>query len=325
MLDTAIIGLGRWGQILVDSVQNGSDKIRFVRGETRTPSKAESFAQKHGFPLGNDYAAALQDPGVQAIALATPHSQHADQIEQAAVAGKHIFVEKPFTLTKATAETSVAAAEKAGVVLALGHNRRFLPGIAALREKIANGDLGQILHVEANFSGGSGLSSKPGMWRAGLEDNPAGGMTAMGIHMVDTMIDLFGKMTEVCAESFRQVIDLEIDDTTAVLLRFASGMSGNLVTINATAPFWRVHVVGTGGWAELHSESRLSVRSVDGKEDKTEFPADFSKERAELEAFADAVAGNTHYPLPAADAIHGIAVLEAIAQSAERRVWTDVA
>ena len=106
MIKAAIIGMGRWGQVLVDSVQGKSETIVFTAGVTRTVSRAAHYAERQGFPLGDDYDAVLADPAIDAIVLATPHSQHADQIDKAAAAGKHIFVEKPFTLTSASAAHS---------------------------------------------------------------------------------------------------------------------------------------------------------------------------------------------------------------------------
>ncbi len=324
MLNAAIIGLGRWGQILVESVQGKSDKITFTRGVTRTPSKATDFAAKHGFPLGDDYDAALSDSNVQAIVLATPHGQHAEQMARAAAAGKHLFVEKPFTLTKASAEQSIAAVRKAGLVVSAGHNRRFLPSIAELQRRIETGALGQTLHAEATFSGNSGLVSKPGMWRAGLADNPAGGMTAMGIHMVDTLIDLFGSIDEVYAQSFRQAVDIEIDDTTSILLRFENGKSAYLGTFNATGRIWSLRVFGTKGWLEIRHQSELIFRNLEGEEEVVDF-GDTDIERAELEAFADTVANGADYPVSDAEAIHGVAVLEAIAASAAQHEPVKVA
>jgi len=76
VLNTAIIGLGRWGQRLVDSVQDAGrpkgDLIRFTRAVTRTPAKATGFAERHAMQLGNRYAAALADPAIAAVAIATP-------------------------------------------------------------------------------------------------------------------------------------------------------------------------------------------------------------------------------------------------------------
>ena len=102
MLNAAIVGMGGWGRQLVDAVlEDGrpkSERIRITRAVTRTPDNAAEFAKRHGLPLTDDYASVLGDPQIHAVVLATPHSQHVGQIEAAAAAGKHVFVEKPLTL-----------------------------------------------------------------------------------------------------------------------------------------------------------------------------------------------------------------------------------
>ena len=316
MLNAAIVGLGRWGQVLVESVQGKSDAIRFTSGVTRTPARAEAFTKKHGLSLGSDYDAMLEDASIDAVVLATPHQQHADQIIAAAAAGKHVFVEKPFTLTKASAEASVAATEKAGVVLALGHNRRFLPSVIELKSRIDRGALGTLLHIETNFSGSSGLRFTPGNWRTEREESPAGGMGAMGIHMVDMMIHLIGRMTDVTVISLRRAIPHDIDDTTSILVRFENGMTGYLGTFAATTSTQRIEVFGTEGCLEIRDERAFTFRPIEGKAAPTTYPA-FDKEKAELEAFAAAINGTAPYPLPLDEAIHGAAAFEAIARSAE--------
>lgn len=315
MLKAAIVGLGRWGRVLVDSVQDKSDKIGFDAGVTRTPAKAQAFADKHGFPLGGDYEAVLRDSSIEAIVLATPHRQHAEQIEAAAAAGKHIFVEKPFTMTKVSAEQAVAAADKAGVVLALGHNRRFLPTVLELKSRLAAGALGDILHVETNFSGSGAMRFQAGGWRADRRESPVGGMGGMGIHMVDMMINLFGRIAEARTISLRRVLDIDIDDTTSILFRFESGMTGYLGTLAATVQTQRIEVFGSRGSLEIRDELGFTYRPMAGETEHTDYPR-FEKERAELEAFADAVAGDAPYPLPNDQAIHGVAVFEAIVESA---------
>ena len=98
MLKAAIVGLGRWGQRLVDSVQGKSPSIRFVRGVSRDPEKTRAYGDKAGLTLTNAYPDVLNDKEVDAVVLATPHSQHFREIVAAARAGKHVFVEKPMAL-----------------------------------------------------------------------------------------------------------------------------------------------------------------------------------------------------------------------------------
>ena len=177
MLDAAIVGMGRWGRVLVDSVQGRNDSpIRFVTGCTGTPEKARDYAAAKGIRLVDGYDRVLADPAVKAVVLATPHGQHAAQVIAAARAGKHVFVEKPFTLSKTDAEAAVAACREAGVVMALGHNRRFLPAVAQMKAMLAEGALGTLLHVEGQFSGHGALAYKPGMWRADRQESPLGGI-----------------------------------------------------------------------------------------------------------------------------------------------------
>ena len=114
VINAAIVGLGRWGQTLVDSLGEGSDAIRFARAVTRTPAKVEDYAAANGMALGSDYDAVLSDPGIDAVVLATPHSLHRSQIVTAAEAGKHVFCEKPLTLSATDAEAAIGAVDEAG-------------------------------------------------------------------------------------------------------------------------------------------------------------------------------------------------------------------
>ena len=137
MINAAIVGLGWWGKTLVEAVQQDSDEIRFVAGTTRTKTpEVQAFADAQKFALADTYEALLANPKVDAVVLATPHSMHAAQVIAAAAAGKHIFCEKPFALTKESAEQAVNAAKNAGVTLGLGYNRRFHPEMTKLRARI---------------------------------------------------------------------------------------------------------------------------------------------------------------------------------------------
>ncbi|HEV2673570.1 MAG TPA: Gfo/Idh/MocA family oxidoreductase [Aliidongia sp.] len=310
----AIVGLGRWGQRLVSSVE-GSDKIRIVAGVTRRLERAQGFADARGFPLGADYDAVLRDPAIDAVVLATPHSLHADQVMAAAAAGKQIFCDKPFTLDKASAERAVAAAEAAGVTLAVGFNRRFLPAFRQVARLIADGTFGTVLHAEANFSVNAVGRYDDDSWRLDRSEAPGGGLTGLGIHLIDAMIDLMGPIDSVFAQSTGRVLS-EIDDTTSVLFRFRSGASANLTTLLATPTFFRFHLFGSAAHVELRGPDRLELtRLADTVATVTDHPP-IDLERAELEAFADAVAGRAAFPVRGADAIHGAAAFEAIIRSA---------
>lgn len=294
-----------------------SSRIRFVRGVARTPSKVPPSIAARGIAVGSDFAAVLADPSVRAVVLATPHTQHAEQIVAAARAGKHVFVEKPFTLTASSARIAVEACKEAGVVLAVGHNRRFLPAMAEIARRVKSGALGEILHLEGNFSGNFGLGYSPGMWRATAAESPAGGMTAMGIHILDAFIQLAGRISWVRCESHHKAVPVDADDTTSLLLGFRSGATGYLGTMIATGRMVRVQVFGTKGWLHLLDHHLLDVCDISGQVERIEFPR-IDAERAELEAFADAVLGGAEYPVSLEEVVHGIETMEAAIQSAAR-------
>jgi predicted dehydrogenase len=314
MLSVALLGGGAWGRTLVRSVQGKSDRIRFVSIVTRTPASAAAFAAETALPVHDDYAAALADPSIAGIVIATPHSQHIEQIERAAAAGKHVLVEKPLALTRADVARAYDACARAGVVLALGHNRRFLPAVTEIETLVREGALGTLLLLEANFSGPSGWRHAASSWRASAAESPWGGMTGKGLHMSDLMIMLAGPIVEVDALSTRRVLDADLDDTTITRMRFASGAAGTLATLTATADMFRLGVYGSRGFAELCGNERLRIKLNDGTERIVDFPP-LDIERAELESFADTVAGRRAFPVTREEAENNIAYLEGIGRS----------
>jgi predicted dehydrogenase len=318
MLRAAIYGLGRWGNTLVESVKD-SEKFRFVKGISRTPENHQEFSEKTGVKVVSSYGRVLKDPEIDAVVLATPHSLHVKQIAQAARAGKHVFVEKPMTLTRKTAEKAIEACRAGGITLAVGFNRRHAPAFVEMMRRIRAGEIGDVLHIEAAHSGATGFRLKADSWRSTREEAPAGGMTARGIHTLDSMIQIAGLVTSVYAFSDKRKHPPEItmDDTTAMLLKFASGATGYLSTIFVTGELWRVHVFGSKGWLESRGDTDLTSRGLEGAPNRIPLEA-VSKERAELEAFADAVAAKQSFVVPAEEAINGIAVLEAIVASAAK-------
>ncbi len=339
MIRAAVVGLGWWGKTLVESVQE-SDVVRFTRAATRTVSpEVTAFTAAQGLELAESFEALIADPDVDAVVLATPHSLHARQVIAAADAGKHVFCEKPFALRRSEAESAVEAVRRARVVLGLGYNRRFHPEMSRLRELIRSGGLGTVLHLEATMTFANSLLLKPDQWRASRDDTPCGGLTPMGVHAIDGMIDLCGPIGHVFCQSFRRVVEIDADDTTSVLFRMQEGMSGYLGTMTATGPGFSFQVFGSKGWVRL--EGMTHVAGASSEERRTRLfgtckfqPAKGEAEiwqaeaydvtRAALEAFARAASGGAEYPISLEEMVHGAAVTEAIVRSASSGVMEEV-
>ncbi len=318
MLRAAVYGLGRWGNRLVESVQ-ASEKIRIVKAISREPGKHKEFSQKTGIKVVSSCGRVLKDPEIDAVVLPTPHSLHMKQIIQAAKAGKHVFVEKPITLTRKSAEKAIEATRAAGVTLGIGLNRRYQPSFLEMMSRIRAGQIGDVLHIEAAHSGPTGFSLTPDNWRSTRAEAPGGGMTARGIHTLDSMIQIGGLVSSVYAFSDNRKLPagVDMDDATSMLLKFRNGVTGYLSTLFTTAELYRVHVFGSNGWLELRGDTELTFRGLQGAPEKITLQA-VDKEKAELEAFADAVAAKKSFLVPPEEAVNGIAVLEAIEPSARK-------
>ena len=327
MLRAGIVGIGTWGRNLVSSVQGRSAAIRFVAGATRTPAKAAEFCHANDIRLADSYDALLRDPEVQAVVLATPHSQHCSQIVAAARAGKHVFTEKPLGVDARSAAEAVAACAQHRVTLAVGYNWRFQPALAEAKRMLEDGRLGKLLHIEGNFCGPSAYRFALEHWRQDPGEVPAGGMTGRGVHVVDAMLYLAGQIGSVFAQSDRLAQSSGADDTTSMLFRFRGGATGYLGTVIATAETWRLQVFGSRGWVEVGDVEHLHTWSMraafvdpanlfrKAAPETLTFPK-LSTERAELEHFAQAALARRALAVPGGDEVHNVAVLEAIVRSA---------
>jgi predicted dehydrogenase len=327
MIRAAIVGIGHWGRMLVNAVQGNSAAIQFTAGVTRTRAKAEAFCAEKGVRLYDSLDAVLADKDVDAIVCASPHSEHARQVEMAAAAGKPVFMEKPFTLDRASAARALDAAARAGIIVGVAYPRRFHPGMKELKSRIDAGALGTIAHCYAEQNTPAGLFMAAESWRATAAEAPAGGMTALGVHNVDALIHLFGRVDEVYAKSLRRAVSYDADDTTSVMFGLRNGMAATLVCSLATAVSYRLAVFGTKGMAELRTPNldfhftaapaeRPTGRNAASPPEITEYKG-FNALLAELEAFAAAVDGGPAYPIPPDQILHGVAVFEAIVRSAQ--------
>ena len=317
-VNAAIVGLGRWGELLVSSVDD-SPAITFKAAVTRTPANAKDFCTERGMSLSSDLSDVLEDDTIEALVIATPHSQHFEQLMAAAKAGKHVYCEKPWTLDAGEGRTSLQAFSDAGLKVAIGHNRRFAPNSIEMKKIIEQGDLGAPIHLDGHFN--ANLVPSEGRWRDNRDESPAGGMTSMGIHALDMFINFFGRISDVNVQSKRVASPIDVDDSTLVRINFESGCTGHLTSLSATNMLWRISAFCLGGWVELRDQDKLEISSIaDGNSSQTfsgyDYPA-MASIRGALEAFADDVSGGAPYAVTPDEIEHATEVLTAIIRSAE--------
>ncbi|MCL4801813.1 MAG: Gfo/Idh/MocA family oxidoreductase [Burkholderiales bacterium] len=321
-LRTAVVGLGWWGKYIT---QRLADSPRFeVTHGVDTAAGVAEFARRHHLALERSLEAVLANDAVDAVVIATPHSAHAAQVVAAAAAGKQVFCEKPLALTAADAERILAACDAAGIVLGIGHERRFEPAMEALARTIAAGTLGRILHLEANFSHDLFARMEAGNWRVGAQDAPAGAMTALGVHLTDLFISFAGRPRAVRARTARVRPEAAGVDHVSVWLDFASGATGAVTCLSATPFHGHLAVFGTDGWIEVRENANVDKRQPSdlvhcdaaGARKASSFAA-IDTVRLNLESWARAVAGEAPYRYTREQLLDNVRVLDAVVRSAD--------
>jgi predicted dehydrogenase len=317
MLNTAIIGLGWWGKNLVKAARDFDAPLRFVRGVSLEPDTVRDFAAEHNMAIGTSFEDALADPEIKAVILATPHSKHRAQVEAAARAGKQIYCEKPFALSKTDAVAMLEACKRAGVVIGVGHHFRLMPSMRALAELMASGAFGAVMHVEGNYSHDWLANMPADSWRMAADETRAGSMTSMGIHVLDCFRDLIGPMKRIAALSKARALKLPTGDTTVALIEFENGVIGTLGTTLKTPFRWRIAVFGENCWAESVSETRVIVRRAGKDEPEViDYPHDNHLGR-NLDCFAKAALGQGTFPISPDGIMQTVSALGAVFESVD--------
>lgn len=319
----ALVGLGWWGQKMLTVLEAASDDIAVVRAVEPNVDAARDLCATKGIALSADFSDALNDPEVEAVVLATPHSLHTEQVAQAAAAGKHIFCEKPLALTAAEAAQSVSLCANAGLVLGMGHERRWEPAIAEMLAKADAGELGRIQQIEANFSHDKFVSLDRDNWRLKADQAPAGGMTATGIHLLDLSVRLLGAAESVLCICEQLSSDLPQGDTVAAYVKFAGGGT-SYVSASLANPFIsRFTVFGSNGWVDIRDKAHVEApdgwvvtSAIAGGAIETVEIGKAEPVKDNLVSFARAVRGTEVYAVTGEHLVNNIALLEAVFKSA---------
>jgi predicted dehydrogenase len=243
----------------------------------------------------------------------------------AARAGKHVHVEKPFTLDRSSAEAAVAAVKRAGVQLAVGFNRRFHPSVVEMRKRLGDGRLGTVMAMVARHTTSTAQFVPFENWRAQPQEAPGGALTAVGVHSIDHMIEFAGRVREVLCTTGR-TIPGPSDDTTSAMLRFESGATGLLFCSVATATDYNFTLYGSAGLAEISKPNLAHFRyvpvSTEAPTGPVTAPPDeiidspaFDMLNAELVEFARSIEQNRPYPVSIGDVLHGMEVFDALVRS----------
>jgi predicted dehydrogenase len=320
MIKAAVIGLGWWGQTILKNLLDSTVITPVLAVDPLDQARAP--ASRLGIETAPRFEDALANTKVEAVVLCTPEQHHAEQIIAAARSGRHVFCEKPLCTNSADSEAAIAAVRKAGVQLGIGHERRFEPAVIEMRKRFASGEFGNPLMLEGNFSQDKFLKLPNDNWRLSNTINPAGPLSATGIHMVDLSIALLGRPTSVWARLAQLGSDFENGDTLSIMIGFESGATATLGAVLATPFMGRLALLGSKGWMEIRDRSHpenptgWDVTCVHRDEaPKTIFYAPHPSVRDNLEAFGRAALGQASYPVALDDMLANVRSFEAIQRS----------
>jgi predicted dehydrogenase len=320
VIKAAIIGLGWWGQTILKTLLHSTVITPVLAVDPLDQARAAAAA--HGVETASRFEDALENSNVDAVILCTPQQYHAEQIAAAAQSGRHVFCEKPLCTTAADAEAAIAAVRKADVQLGIGHERRFEPAMIEMRQRFAAGEFGDPLLLEGNFSQDKFLKLPRDNWRLSNTVNPAGPLSATGIHLVDLSIALLGRPVSVWARLATLGSDFANGDTLAITIGFDNGATALLGAVLATPFMGRLALQGSKGWVEIRDRSHpenstgWDVTSVHRDQPPTTvFWPPHPAVRDNLEAFGRAALREAPYPVTLDEMLLNVRSFEAIQRS----------
>ena len=324
-LRVAVLGIGWWSDVLADACKR-STLFDIATCYTRSPEKRAAFAEKYKCAQADSYEAILQDPSIEAIINTTPNNVHLETTRQAAEAGKHVFLDKPIANTVAEGMEIARVCEKAGVVLALGYQRRRETHFRWIKNEIDAGRFGKLVQAEGNISrdrlGKIDLSS----WRYQASGMPGGVMLQIGIHYVDVLEFLMGPVKRVSGMSNRLVLPGDNPDVANLILQHENGAISNLTASYASASeYYMMNIYGkeASAYYDLFNGLRHLKR---GETKATPVKTEANDAiREELDEFVECVRNGTKPETGGVWASRNLAVIKAGVRSAQEGRAIDVA
>jgi predicted dehydrogenase len=318
----ACLGMGWWSDVLADAIER-SGRMSIAACYSRTAEKKLAFSQKYKCKAADSYEEILRDKSIEAIINTTPNATHLETTRAAAAAGKHVFLDKPIANTIADARALTKACRDAGVVLALGYQRRRESHFRFVKQEIEAGRFGKLVNAEANISrdrlGKIDLSS----WRYQAQGMPGGVMLQIGIHYTDVLEYLMGPVKAVSGRFVQLVLPGDNPDVASLILEHESGAQSTLNASYASAgEYYLMNIYGKDATAyyDLHQGLRIFSKSSNKVEAIQTQKNDAIMD--ELDEFAAAVRGEAEPEMDGERSTESLAVILAGIKSARegRRV-----
>lgn len=322
-MSVAIVGCGLIGRRRArEAAGHPGTRVQLVVDSDM--SRADALAAHHTCAAAVDWQAAIDDPAIDIVVVATPNGLTPRIAEAALAAGKHVLIEKPPGRNLSDAKRLAAAAAPARGILKIGFNHRYHPAIAAAHALVTSGELGSVLNVRARY----GHGGRPGYereWRGNPELAGGGELLDQGVHLADLLCWFAGE--PIHAQAMLQTAAWPIaplEDNAFALLRYASGAVAslhtswtqwkNLFSFEVTCQRGSVAIEGLGGsygTERLVVARRAAAGGPPAMDERTFDGADESW-RLEWVDFYEAIHGRAAHLGTADDGLRAMRVIDMI-------------
>jgi len=260
-----ILGCGNIARKFAEGLSAVGDAELAAVG-SRTQAKAQAFADKFGAARAHDsYEALVADGEVDVVYVATPHALHKDNSILCLEAGKAVLCEKPFTINTVQARQVIDLARKKGLFLMEAMWTRFLPCLARVRQLLADGTIGEVRMIAADFGFRAGVNPESRLFNPALG---GGALLDVGVYTVSLASMVFGDEPGDVA-TLAELGATGVDEQSAFVLKYPGGRLASLLTAVRTLTPMEATIMGTEGHIRLHtawwrgSKMTLSVQGRD--------------------------------------------------------------
>jgi predicted dehydrogenase len=250
-----VLGPGSIARKFATGLQSLSD-AQLVAVGSRSQESADAFADQFGVPRRHaSYAALVNDPDVDAIYVATPHSFHQEHTQLCLRAGKAVLCEKPFAINAAQSAAMIATARETKVFLMEAMWTRFLPLIVRVQELIAEGAIGELRMLWSDFGFRTNVNPAGRLFDPTLG---GGGLLDVGIYPVSMAALLFGQPNRIA--SMADLGETGIDEQAGIILGYPGAKMAMLATAVRTTTPMETTIMGSSGSIRIHSPSWSPTR-----------------------------------------------------------------
>ncbi|NLU25120.1 MAG: Gfo/Idh/MocA family oxidoreductase [Clostridiales bacterium] len=329
MIKVGIIGCGKIAQVRHLPEYAHNPDVQLVGYYDKNVDRAEAIAKQYGGIAYASYFDLLKNPEIDAVSVCVENRNHAEISNAALYAGKHVLCEKPMAVTLQECESMVAAAERNGKYLMIGHNMRLNPVHRRAKELLDAGIIGDVITFRTILgnAGPEGWSVDAGTWFFDKNKAAMGALSDLGIHKVDLMQYLTGQKV---VETTAKVITLNkhddeggfigVDDNALCILRMSGGAVGTL------AASWTVYgkeckstcLYGTKGIMRIFDDAQHNIVVIDANHNITSYDIDYDESTSGvIDAFVEALENNHEPEISGREALYTMRAIFASIKSSE--------